>query len=102
MTDTKFARQVLKRIAKSLPSKRNGRDSADIKSVDVSLSLLEDAKTCIEDCLARIGLLESYARDLKRNVNRLEGCRKLVAWLVADPSYTEKCVKILKEEGGAK
>ncbi len=102
MTDTKFARQVLKRIAKSLPSKQKGMNSVSGKTVDVPVSLLENARTCIEDCLARIGVLESYARDLKRNVNRMECCRKLVAWLVTDPSYAEKCVNILKKQGGAK
>ena len=102
MTDTKFARQVLKRIAKSLPAKQKGRSSVSVKTVDVPVSLLEDARTCIEDCLARIGVLESYAIDLKRNVNRMECCRKLVAWLATDPSYADKCLKALKKEGDTK
>ncbi len=102
MTDTKFARQVLKRIAKYLPNKQKGRNSVSVKTVDVPLSLLEDTRTCIEDCLAGTILLESYARDLKRNVNRMECCRKLVAWIVTDSSYAEKCANILKKEGGAR
>lgn len=101
MTNTKFAMKVLKRIAKSLPSKHNGRNPANGKTVVVPVSLLEDARTCIVDCLARIGLLESYSNELRRKTECfLKDSDALINRLLTDPSYAEKCAKIPEKEGG--
>ena len=103
MTDTKFARDVIKRITYYLPSKRKGRTTDYWGAIEVSESVLEDAKTCIEDCIARIVLLEAYHVELKRKAECfLKDSSALIDRILTDPSYAEKCAKILRKEGGAK